>query len=59
MLNDFEIEKAKDDLEELKKLEERSFEQNEQIFRLRKRLARAEKNILGYTLETGDNGKER
>ena len=52
MLNDFEIKK----IEELK---DRSEEQDEKLFKLRKRLARAEKSILGYSMETGDNGKER
>lgn len=51
MLNDFEIKK----IEEFQK---RSLEQDKLIFQLRKRIARAEKNILGYSLE-GDNGKER
>ncbi|MBA7489798.1 hypothetical protein ES702_00332 [subsurface metagenome] len=52
MLNDFEIKKIK----ELKDLSE---EQDERIFKLRKKLARVEKSILGYSLETDDNGKER
>ena len=52
MLSEFEIKKV----EELKK---QSFEQDEKLFKLRKRLARVEKNILGYSLETGGNGRER
>ena len=33
--------------------------EDEKLFKLRKRIARAEKNILGYTMEIDDNGKER
>lgn len=51
-MNSFEIKK----IEELKA---RSEEQDEKLFKLRRRLIRLEKNILGYTMETGDNGKER
>jgi len=50
-MNSFEIKK----IEELKA---RSEEQDEKLFKLRKRLSRIEKNILDYSLE-GDNGKER
>jgi len=52
MLNEFDIRKV----EELKDLSE---EQDERIFKLRKRLIGLEKSILGYSLETGDDGKER
>ena len=52
MLDEFDIKK-------IKELKNRSEEQDELIFKLRKRIARAEKNILGYTMETDDNGKER
>lgn len=52
MLNEFDIKK-------IKELKDRSEEQDELIFKLRKRLARAEKSILGYSLETDGNGKER
>jgi len=52
-MTEFEIRK-------IKELRDRSEEQDELIFKLRKRLARAEKNILGYSLDTdGDNGRER
>ena len=51
-MDEFEIQK-------IKELKARSEEQDELIFKLRKRIARAEKNILGYTMETDDNGKER
>lgn len=52
MLNEFEIKKIR----ELKNI---SDEQNEKLFKLRKRLVRIEKSILGYSLDTGDDGKER
>ena len=52
MLNDFEIKK-------IKKLTDRSREQDEKLFKLRKKLARIEKSILGYDLSGDDNGKER
>jgi hypothetical protein len=51
-MDEFEIQK-------IKELKARSEEQDEKIFKLRKRIARAERNILGYTMETGNNGKER
>ena len=51
-MDEFEIKK-------IKELAVRSAEQDEKILRLRKRIARAEKNILGYSMETGNNGKER
>lgn len=47
------------DIKKMEELKKRSFEQDELIFKLRKRLARLERGILGYSLETGDNGKER
>ncbi|MBA7513336.1 hypothetical protein ES705_05351 [subsurface metagenome] len=50
-MDEFEIQK-------IQKMKKQSDEQDEKILQLRKRIARAEKNILGYTLE-GDNGKER
>ena len=51
-MDEFEIQK-------IKELKNKSEEQDEKIFKLRKRIARAEKSILGYSLETGDDGKER
>ena len=51
-MTEFEIKK----IEELKK---KSDDQDELIFKLRKKLARVEKSILGYSLDSGDNGKER
>jgi len=51
-MTEFEIKK----IEELKK---KSDDQDERIFKLRKKLARVEKSILGYSLETDDNGKGR
>ena len=50
-MDEFEIKK-------IKELAILSAEQDEKILQLRKRIARAEKSILGYTLE-GDNGRER
>lgn len=47
------------EIQKIAELKARSDEQNEKIFKLRKRIARVEINILGYTLETGNNGKER
>jgi len=47
------------DIKKIAELKARSDEQDEILFKLRKRLARAEKNILGYSLETSGNGKER
>lgn len=52
IMDEFEIKK-------IKELKARSEEQDERIWKLRQRLARVEKNILGYTLETDDNGKGR
>jgi hypothetical protein len=51
-MDEFEIQK-------IQKMKKQSDEQDLKILQLRKRIARAEKNILGYTLETDDNGKER
>ena len=51
-MNEFEIKK-------IKELKDRSEEQDELIFKLRKKLARVEKSILGYSLDTDDNGKGR
>jgi hypothetical protein len=51
-MDEFEIQK-------IQKMKKQSDEQDELLFKLRKRIARAEKNILGYTMETGNNGKER
>jgi len=51
-MNEFEIRK-------IKELRNRSREQDEILFKLRKKLIRLEKSILGYSLESGDNGKER
>lgn len=51
-MNEFEIRK-------IKELRDRSREQDEILFKLRKKLIRLEKSILGYSLESGDNGKER
>ena len=51
-MDEFEIQK-------IKELKKRSDSQDEKLWKLRKRIARAEKNILGYTMETDDNGKER
>ena len=51
-MDEFEIQK-------IKELAILSAEQDEKLFKLRKRIARAEKNILGYTMEIDDNGKER
>jgi len=51
-MDEFEIQK-------IKELKAKSDEQDELIWKLRKRIARAERNILGFTMETGDNGKER
>jgi hypothetical protein len=51
-MDEFEIQK-------IQKMKKQSDEQDEKLFKLRKRIARAEKNILGYTLETDDDGKER
>ena len=46
------------DIKKIKELKVKSDEQDERIWKLRKRLARAERNILGYSLDTdGDNGK--
>ena len=47
------------EIEKIQKLKKQSDEQDEKIFKLRKRIAQAERNILGYTMETGNNGKER
>lgn len=51
-MTEFEIKK-------IKELEDKSSELDERIFKLRKKLARVEKSILGYSLETDDNGKGR
>ncbi|MBA7513355.1 hypothetical protein ES705_05370 [subsurface metagenome] len=51
-MDEFEIQK-------IQKMKKQSDEQDEKILQLRKRIARAEKNILGYSMETDDDGKER
>lgn len=52
MLNEFEIKKIED-------LKKQSFEQDELIFKLKKRLSRLERSILGYDLSVDDNGRGR
>lgn len=55
-----EIEKAEEEFRnKLIRFKKSAEDLDEKIFRLRKKLARVEKSILGYSLESGNNGRER